>query len=149
MSSHRRFLCALYASIAAVALIGTWRQNLAFMAEAGLGLPEGFLQFWPALLANRATTSITVDIFLFALAATVWMVLEARKLGIRFVWLYVVFGITVAISVTFPLFLIARERRLARVDASGMQSEASTVDKLALSVLTLATFAFAAYCTLR
>ena len=32
------------------------------------------------------------------------MVWEARKLGIRFVWVYVFFGVSVAISVTFPLF---------------------------------------------
>jgi hypothetical protein len=44
------------------------------------------------------------------------MVLEARRLGIRFVWLYVILGFLVAISVTFPLFLIARERRLAAQD---------------------------------
>jgi hypothetical protein len=43
------------------------------------------------------------------------MVLEARKLGIRWVWAYVVFGVLIAISVTFPLFLIARERRLAAI----------------------------------
>ena len=40
------------------------------------------------------------------------MVIESRRLDIRFPWLYVVFGLLVAISVTFPLFLIARERRL-------------------------------------
>lgn len=47
------------------------------------------------------------------LAAVIWMVLEARRVGVRFVWLYVLFAMTIAISVTFPLFLVARERRLA------------------------------------
>jgi Gpi18-like mannosyltransferase len=41
------------------------------------------------------------------------MVIESRRLAIRFVWIYIVLGILVAISATFPLFLIARERRLA------------------------------------
>jgi len=40
------------------------------------------------------------------------MVAEARRLGIRFVWIYVVLGLLIAISVTAPLFLVARERRL-------------------------------------
>jgi len=41
------------------------------------------------------------------------MVIEARRLGVRFVWLYIVFAFLIAISVTFPLFMIARELRLA------------------------------------
>jgi hypothetical protein len=42
------------------------------------------------------------------------MVIEARKHGIRFVWLYIVGGAGIAISVTFPLFMIARELRIGR-----------------------------------
>src|SRR5690348_9875572 len=121
MSPARRMLCNLYYAIAGIALIATWRQNLAFGREMGLGMGEMFVAFWPALLANRATISITVDIFLFALAAVVWMVLEARRLQLRFAWAYVVFGILIAISVTFPLFLAARERRLAVVEAASTE----------------------------
>ena len=32
-------------------------------------------------------------------------------------WLYILFGFLIAISVTFPLFLIAREMRLAKLEA--------------------------------
>jgi len=154
MSSARRTLCGLYLAIAVVALIATWRQNLAFMAESGASGVQGFVEFWPALLVNRPTVSITVDIFLFALAAVVWMVLEARRLQVRMVWLYVLFGITIAISVTFPLFLIARERRLAALEAAATLSATnepapSTGDKLGIAFFTIATFAFAAWCTLR
>jgi len=154
MSNARRTLCGLYLAIAVIALIATWRQNLAFMAESGASGLQGFMEFWPALLVNRATTSITVDIFLFALAAVVWMVLEARRLQIRMVWLYVLLGIAIAISVTFPLFLIARERRLAALEAAATlpttsEPAASAGDKLGLGFFTLATVAFAAWCTLR
>lgn len=145
MSSARRTLCGLYLAIAVVALIATWRQNLAFMAESG----AGFVDFWLALLVNRPAISITVDIFLFALAAVVWMVLEARRLQVRMVWLYVLFGITIAISVTFPLFLIARERRLAALEAAATEPAPSGSDKLGIAFFTVATFAFAAWCTLR
>jgi hypothetical protein len=149
MSSARRALCGLYLAIAVVALIATWRQNLAFTADIGASLPESFAQFWPALLVNRATMSITVDIFLFSLAAIVWMVLEARRLQVRFVWLYVFFGITVAISVTFPLFLVARERRLAALAAAATEPAPSASDKLGIAFFTVATFAFAIWLTLR
>ena len=149
MSNARTMLCRLYLAIAAVALVATWRQNLAFMKDAGLSLPDGFVQFWPALLANRATISITVDIFLFTLAATIWMVLEARRVGVRNVWLYVLFAITIAISVTFPLFLYARERRLATLEPAATEPRPTSGDKAGLAFLTLGTVAFAAWCTLR
>ena len=41
------------------------------------------------------------------------MVLEARRIGLRFVWAFIAVGFAIAISVAFPLFLIAREVRLA------------------------------------
>jgi len=109
MTTNRKILCGVYALIALVALIGTWSQNLAY-----LGSPGGFLaDFLSDTWVTAASRSITIDIVLFALAATIWMVIEARKLGIPYVWAYIIGGMLIAISVTFPLFLIARERRLA------------------------------------
>jgi hypothetical protein len=104
MSRNTRI--AIYAVIAVVALYGTWSQNLAY----GPAL-KGFLA---DAKANPAARSVTIDIFLMALSASFLMIYEARRLGIRFVWAYVFFGLTVAISVTFPLFLIAREFALGR-----------------------------------
>ena len=103
----------IYVCLALLALVACWRQNLLFMQDADVDLATGFVVFWPALLANHATTSITVDIFLLCVAAMIWMVVEARRLGIRFVWAYVLLSFPIAISVTFPLFLVARERALA------------------------------------
>lgn len=149
MSRARTRLCAAYLAIAILALLGTWRQNLAFMAEPTVGFAKGFAAFWPALLVNRATTSITIDIFMFGLAALVWMVLEARRLGMRGVWLYFFFGLTIAISVTFPLFLLARERRLAALGASEPDPSLSLMDKVGLAVFGLLTVIFVGWCTLR
>lgn len=109
MTSNRRILSGVYATIAAVALVATWSQNLAYLHSPG-GFLTSFLQ---DLKVNAAARSITVDIVLFFLAAAVFMVLEARRLGIPYVWAYIVGGMLIAISVTFPLFLIARERKLA------------------------------------
>jgi len=112
----RQLLCIVYGAIALLALVATWSQNLSYF-RAEDGIVRGFVlataRFWPDTLTTPAGVSITVDLGLFFLAAAVFMVLEARRLGIRFVWLYVILGFLVAISVTFPLFLIAREWRLA------------------------------------
>jgi hypothetical protein len=103
---NRNIRIAIYAIAAAAALYGTWSQNLQY--GAGLG------GFFTDMKASPAARSITIDIALMALSASFLMVYEARRLGVRFVWAYIFFGITVAISFTFPLFLIAREFALDR-----------------------------------
>ena len=103
---NRNARIAIYAVIAVVALYGTWSQNLAYGPTL-----DGF---FADSKANPAARSLTVDIFMMALAASFLMVYEARRVGIRFVWAYVFLGFTVAISFTFPLFLIAREFALDR-----------------------------------
>lgn len=114
MTGSRKALCAVYALIAAGALVATWSQNLAFFAEA----PDaGIAGFIAGGYANPAAASLTNDLLFLLLAAIAWMLVEARRIGVRFVWLYVILSFVIAISVTFPLFLIARERRLAATGA--------------------------------
>jgi len=101
----------MYAVIAIAALVATWSQNVAYLDH-----PARFLSaFLNDTKTTPASRSLTVDILLFFLAAAVLMVVEARKHGIKFVWLYIVGGAAIAISVTFPLFLIARELRIGRI----------------------------------
>ena len=144
MSRSRLLLCAVYAAIALLALVGTWRQNVAYVqpGDGAAGFALATARFWPDTIKTPASVSITVDIGLFFLAAAVWMVLEARKLGIRLVWLYVVGGLLIAISVTFPLFLIARERRLAAGGERTADLALTGGDTIGLVVSGLASTAF-------
>jgi Protein of unknown function DUF2834 len=116
MSRTRRLLCVFYGLIALVALIMTWSENLLYFQGSN---PAGFGQYLFDLKVNGAARSFTIDIGLFFLAATGLMAVEARKIGMKFVWLYVLFGFLIAISVSFPLFLIAREIRLAQTGGQG------------------------------
>ena len=126
MITNRRILCGVYATIAAAAFIATWSQNVAYLHR-----PAGFLNsFLQDLEVNTASRSITVDILLFFLAAAIYMVLEARKHGVPYVWAYIVGGMLIAISVTFPLFLIARERKLANTNMASPR----VVDVIVLTV---------------
>jgi len=118
MTTTRKILCGIYAAIATAALVATWTQNAAYSGN-GTGFLKNFLL---DLKVNPASRSITVDIVLFFLAAAIFMVIEARKHGVPFVWAYIVGGMLIAISVTFPLFLIARERKLAATDEPGLKA---------------------------
>jgi hypothetical protein len=111
----RNRLSVFYGALALLALLATWHQNLHYFAggNALVGFFTATVRFWKDTFAVPAGASITLDLLLFGLAVTIWMVLEARRLGMRFVWVYILLGFLIAISFTFPLFLLARERRLA------------------------------------
>jgi hypothetical protein len=126
MLMSRKLLCATYAAIALVALIATWSQNILFFQDGG-----SFFGFFEALKVNPSSRSITVDITLFLLAAAILMVIEARRLGVKYVWAYIIGGWLIAISVTFPLFLLARELRLEKSDATQLKN----VDSILLAAL--------------
>jgi Gpi18-like mannosyltransferase len=114
--SYRRALCWLYAIVAVIALAGTWHQNVAYVRtdeSAMIGFVAATARFWRDTFATPASTSITIDLGLLMIPLCTLMVIEARRVEVRFVWAYIVLGIVIAISVTYPLFLIARERRLS------------------------------------
>lgn len=133
MSRTRQLLCVFYGLIALIALVATWSQNLLYFTGPD---PAGFGQYVQDLKVNGAARSFTVDIGLFLLAGVALMVIEARKLGVRFVWAYVILSFAVAISVTFPLFLIAREIRLARAGGIGVGVELTLSDVIGLALVT-------------
>lgn len=114
MTPTRQSLCIFYGLVALVALVGTWGNNIQYL---NLGFLGANLKFWQDTLANPASRSITVDLLLLFVAVAAWMLMEARRLGMKGGWLYVIFGILIAISVTFPLFMLNRERALAQRDA--------------------------------
>jgi Terpene cyclase DEP1 len=133
LPTSSKVLCAAYGAIAIAALIATWSQNIAY-----LDTPSGLGGFWTDTKVNPASRSITVDIVLFSISAAILMVIEARKHGVRFVWLYIAGGLLIAISVTFPLFLIAREVRVGRKQPTRL----GPVDTTALILAAAAAAAF-------
>lgn len=108
LATSRKVLCGVYALVAVIALILTWRNGGPY-AHSPAGI---FVDFWRDIKANNATRFIAVDALWFGFAAAVWMVVEAREHRIRFVWAYIAAFLLVDVSVAFPLFLIARELRL-------------------------------------
>jgi uncharacterized protein DUF2834 len=110
-----RLLIGVYGVIALGALVATWSQNIRFFLREDNGGLVGFLR---DSYANPAAASITNDILFVLLAAIAFMVVEARRLGIRHVWGYVLVSFVIALSVALPLFLIARQLRLARRSAT-------------------------------
>ena len=111
MTTKDKLICATYASIALLALPATWINNIAFMQQPN----NSFMDFINAAYVNAAAASLSNDLLFIALAASICMAIEGKRVGVRFVWLYLVLSGVVAISVTFPLFLLARQIKIAQV----------------------------------
>lgn len=111
MTTKDKLICATYASIALLALPATWINNIAFMQQPD----NSFMDFINAAYVNAAAASLSNDLLFIALAASIFMAIEGKRVGVRFVWLYLVLSGVVAISVTFPLFLLARQIKIAQV----------------------------------
>lgn len=99
-------LAFIYLALGIVGLIGTWTWNLQAIMQA-----SDFIGDWT--MSGPAVSSLTTDLLVVAVAGSVFIIVEARRLGIRAGWLYVVAGLVTAFAFTFPLFLAVRERRLA------------------------------------
>ena len=146
MPISRKALCFAYGLIALLAFVGTWGNAWSYVS---LGFVGSNVQFWQDTAANPASRFLTLDIFFLGIAVFVWMVLEARRLGMRGVWLYLLFGMIVAISVTVPIFLINRERALARLAPADAAGTLSALDIAGLVAVTAAIAGYAALTLLR
>jgi hypothetical protein len=110
MTRTDKALCAMYAALAAIALVGTQWALLDFLRSDENDLDA----MVDRLTANPVVGFVGIDLGVVALAAAVFMVVEGRRLRIAGWWAYVALVFLVAASVAFPLFLIARTRELAR-----------------------------------
>ncbi|WP_372799609.1 DUF2834 domain-containing protein [Litorivivens sp.] len=116
MTRKTRILIVLYTSIALLALVFSWYHAVAYLGD---GFAQANMAFWQdALLnANPAGKFLTVDILYLALACNLWMYVEGRRIGVKYITGYVLAGAVIAISFAFPLFLAMREIKLSETTA--------------------------------
>ena len=101
-------LAFVYLGLAIAGLIGTWWFNAIAAVQMANYLGD-------LVTSGPAVSSITVDLLVAATAGSVFIILEARRLRMRFGWLYVAASALTAFAFTFPLFLAMRQRRLTRL----------------------------------
>lgn len=68
--------------------------------------------------SGPAVSSLTVDLLIVAIAGSILIVVEARRLAMRHAWIYIVVSGVTAFAFGFPLFLAMRERQLAATRGS-------------------------------
>jgi hypothetical protein len=105
MTRHWTPLAVVYVLIAIGGLIVTWSFNALAIVQMRDYLGDLFT-------SGPAVSSIGFDLLFVAAAGSIFIIVEARRLGMRFGWLYVVASGLTAFAFTFPLFLAMRQRAL-------------------------------------
>ncbi|GAA0484896.1 DUF2834 domain-containing protein [Microbacterium aurantiacum] len=108
MTRHLTPLAIAYLVIAVVGLVGTWWFNALAIVQMNDFVTD-------LVTSGPAVSSITVDLLVVAVAGSVFILVEARRLRMRFGWLYVVGSALTAFAFTFPLFLAMRQRRITEL----------------------------------
>lgn len=94
-----------FLTVAIIGLATAWVFN-------GIAVMQGadYLDAW---FGSPVDWVLSLDLLVVAIAGSAFMIFEAKRLGIRFVWLYILGSGISAFAFTFPLFLAMRERALA------------------------------------
>ena len=96
-----------------------------FLVLAGIGLVTALVFNGLAVMGGQDYTAawfgtavdwvLSADLSIVAIASVAFMLAEARRIGMKPVWLYIALSGVTAMAFTFPLFLAMRERRLAEI----------------------------------
>lgn len=119
MTKHWSPAALVFLVLAIVGLVVTWSYNIAAIVERRDFIGD-------LVSSGPAVSSITWDLLVVAVAGSLLMVLEARRLEMRFVWLYILGSGLTAFAFTFPLFLANRQRRLNALRAGDADAAAAS-----------------------
>ncbi|WP_314457763.1 DUF2834 domain-containing protein [uncultured Microbacterium sp.] len=114
MSELRRHwtpTAVVFLVLAVAGLVGTWTFNALAIVQMRDFIGD-------LVSSGPAVSSITVDLLVVAIAGSIFIIVEARRLGMRSAWLYVVLSGITAFAFTLPLFLAMRQRRLTAREAA-------------------------------
>lgn len=106
MSGRWTALSVGYLVLAIIGLAVTWTFN-------GIAIAEGSAWFGEWFANGAATQSLQWDLVVVVAAASVFIVVEGRRIGMRWAWVLVPLSFATAAAFTVPLFLALRERKLA------------------------------------
>ena len=95
-----------YMTLSAVGLVTAWIFN-------GIASVNGanYLDAW---FGSPVDWVLSLDILIVAIAGSAFIIIEGRRLGMKYLWAYIVASGITAFAFTFPLFLAMREKALAK-----------------------------------
>ena len=109
MKTTRNANANFFFLLSAIGLVTAWWFNALAVMKA-----QDYLAAW---FGTEVDVVLSLDLTIVAIAGVTFMLLEAKKLGMKRVWLYILLSGFTAMAFTFPLFLAMRELKLAKAEA--------------------------------
>ena len=104
-----------------VGFILPYSQFIPFVANDGLDFPL----FESQLFANQISSTFALDVFVSSVVFWIFVFKEGRRLQMKFLWIYVVFNLTVGLSFALPLFLLKRSQNINKTKSFDLVLERS------------------------
>ncbi|MEN9604296.1 MAG: hypothetical protein RL545_985 [Actinomycetota bacterium] len=101
----RKPLFWVYLTLAITGLVTAWIFN-------GIAVMTG-QDYGSAWTASAVDLVLTYDLGIVAVAGVIFMFVEAKRIGMKKVWILVLLSGITAMAFVFPLFLALRERKLS------------------------------------
>ena len=107
----------IYIALSLISLVWAWAHGIAWMAGGGnlLNLPSFFIDSYNS---GSAAAFLTIDIAVVWAAYMIWVVGDANKIGLgaKTGWMFLALSF-LGTCFAFPLYLVVRERHLAKGSA--------------------------------
>lgn len=71
------------------------------------------------LFVNPVAAGFAIDLIISSVVFWFFVFAEGRRLGMRYLWVYVALNLLVGLSLALPLFLYVREGKLAQPEREG------------------------------
>lgn len=107
-------LQVIYGLFALCGIAFTMYFNIQFIIEHG---SFSIATFISENYINNASSSITNDFLVILLVFLIWSFFEAKRIAMPKWWVYIALTFSIALAFSLPLFLLMRERHLAKVSS--------------------------------
>ena len=94
--------------------------NISFAQQFGPGF--NILEFIRLANINPAAQSLSRDLLISASTITFWMIIEAKRLSMKHLWIVLLSSFTIAFAFSAPLFLLLRELRLKELELNSIKN---------------------------
>ena len=110
-----KFLQLTYFTLAILGLVITEYFNYQYYLQSD---QLDILGWFTGGYVNPAAASLSSDAYVTFLAVCIFFIVEAKRLEIKFGWIYILGGLFISFAFVFPLFLMVRERQIANKSLS-------------------------------
>lgn len=97
---------AFFFTLSVIGFVTAWYFNGIAVMNA-----QDYLAAW---FGSEVDWVLSMDLLIVAVAGSAFMIFEAKRLGMKRVWLYLLLSGVTAMAATFPFFLAMRELKLVK-----------------------------------